>query len=107
MVTTVCLLSWVLATAQPAPPPAAGGRAGEPPARWEPVPGSPREAAASWLLAPKLAESQEVVYAGTFTEQAAGPNVQFSRSYRLESRLFVLSAAPEALDVAVLTVLKD
>ncbi len=101
MVTTLCLLSCVLAAAQPAPPPPVGGPS--------PRPGAPpREPAGGWLLAPRLGAAQELVYTGTFEEQAHGGAVQFKRSYRLENRVFVLEAAPQGpFDVAILTVLKD
>jgi hypothetical protein len=99
MVTTLCLLGCVLTAAQPAPlSPAARPQT--------PLPATPREAGTSWPLTPKLANAQELVYRGTFSEQAFG-NVQFSRSYRLETRVFVLGSAAEALDVAILTILRD
>lgn len=59
-----------------------------------------------WLLTPRLRRSQELVYGGTFTEEGRGGRVQFSRSYRLESRIFVLDTPPKGADVAVLTTLK-
>ncbi|MBI1915906.1 MAG: redoxin domain-containing protein [Planctomycetes bacterium] len=99
MVTTLCLLGCILTTAQPAPlPPTARPQT--------PLPTGPREAGTSWQLTPKLTNAQELVYRGSFSEQALG-SVQFSRSYRLETRVFVLGSTPEALDVAILTVLRD
>jgi peroxiredoxin len=59
-----------------------------------------------WLLVPRLQRSQELVYRGAFTEEGRGGRVQFSRSYRLETRLFVLDTPPNGADVAVLTLLK-
>jgi hypothetical protein len=86
---TLCLLGCVLAVAQL--PPAGVGRAA---------------ANGEWLLTPRLNEAQELVYRGTFSESACG-NVQFSREYRLENRVFVLESSPRGLDVAILTVLKE
>jgi hypothetical protein len=59
-----------------------------------------------WLLAPRLGRGQELVYRGSYAEQAAGQGVQFSRSYRLESRVFVLDTPPRSLEVALQTILK-
>jgi len=59
-----------------------------------------------WLLVPRLRRSQELVYGGTFTEEGRGGSVQFSRSYRLESRILVLDTPPNGAEVAVLTLLK-
>lgn len=93
MAPTLWLLGWVLATAQmPGPVP----------------PSSPPPVAVSatdWVLAPRLGRSQELVYRGTFQEKATGPGVEFDRSYRIESRLFVLDTPTRGYDVAVLTTL--
>jgi peroxiredoxin len=59
-----------------------------------------------WLLMPRLTRGQELVYRGTFTEEVRGPGVQFDRTYRLETRAFVLDAPARGLDVSFLTVLK-
>jgi peroxiredoxin len=59
-----------------------------------------------WLLVPRLHRSQELVYHGTFTEEGRGGRVQFSRSYRLETRILVLDTPPNGADLAVLTLLK-
>jgi peroxiredoxin len=48
----------------------------------------------------------ELVYRGTFTEESLGKGVQFSRSYRLDGRVFVLEATRSNRDVAFYTVLK-
>ncbi len=100
MVTTLCLLGCVLTTAQPAPLPLGTGPQA-------PLAAGPREAGISWQLTPKLGNAQELVYRGTFSEQAFGGRVQFNRSYRLETRVFVLESSPQALDVAILTMLRD
>ncbi len=59
-----------------------------------------------WLLVPRLSRSQELVYRGTFSEEARGGRVQFSRSYRIETRVFVLDTPPGGAEVALLTILK-
>jgi peroxiredoxin len=58
------------------------------------------------LLVPRLRRAQELVYRGTFTEEGHGSRVQFSRTYRLETRIFVLDTPPKGADLAVLTLLK-
>jgi peroxiredoxin len=95
MVATFYLLGCLLAPAQATAPPVSA-----------PLPSGSGSRAAEWALAPHLARSQELVYRGTFTEEASGGGVQFSRSYRLESRIFVLDTPPRGADVAVLTLLK-
>jgi peroxiredoxin len=47
-----------------------------------------------------------LVYKGTFTEEAIGKGIQFSRSYRLDSLVFVLETPPRGLDVAFYTTFK-
>jgi peroxiredoxin len=73
-------------------------------------PRSPERGASSfsgdWLLVPRLQRSQELVYRGVFTEEGRGGRVQFSRSYRLETRIFVLDTPPQGAEIAVLTLLK-
>lgn len=81
MVTTICLLTCALAT----------GQANNSP---------------DWLLSPRLNRGQELVYRGTIQEENLGRGVQFSRGYRLESRVFILESSPRGLDAALLTVLK-
>jgi peroxiredoxin len=61
---------------------------------------------AEWLLAPHLAQGQELVYRGTMYEEAHGQGVQFTRSYRLENRAFVLDRSAQGFEVAFYTVLK-
>jgi hypothetical protein len=60
-----------------------------------------------WLLAPRLGRAQEVVYRGTFTEQASGPRVQFDRSYRIDLRCFILDTPPHGAEAALLTTLRS
>ncbi|HEY7310503.1 MAG TPA: redoxin domain-containing protein [Gemmataceae bacterium] len=59
-----------------------------------------------WLLVPHLHRAQEMVYRGTFHEEGRGGRVQFSRSYRLETRIFVFDTPPKGAEVALLTTLK-
>ncbi|MGH7174472.1 MAG: peroxiredoxin family protein [Gemmataceae bacterium] len=59
-----------------------------------------------WLLLPRLSRGQELVYRGAYTEEGSGGRVQFSRSYRLETRILVLETPPQGADLAVLTLLK-
>lgn len=61
---------------------------------------------ADWALQPHLTRGLELVYRGTFTEEAKGQGVQFSRTYRMEARAFVLDVVPERADVAFLTTWK-
>jgi peroxiredoxin len=60
-------------------------------------------AKSDWVLAPRLTRGQELVYRGTFTEQATGARVQFQRAYRFETRFFVLDTPPRSVGLAVLT----
>jgi len=78
MVPTICLLTCALA-------------AGQPPDRGD------------WLLTPQLARGQELVYSGSFVEEALSPGVQFQRSYRIDSTVLVLDAKQDKFDLAVLT----
>jgi peroxiredoxin len=81
MVTTFCLLTCALATAQPAD-------------------------RSEWSLAPNLGRGQELIYTGTFTEKIAGRNTEFVRSYRLETSVFIFGATIRGMDAALLTVLE-
>jgi peroxiredoxin len=82
MLSTLCLFSSVLALAQP--------------------PG-----ALDSLVGLRPARGQEFVYAGTFTEEADDGGVHFARTYRLESRLFILEPQTRGTDVALYTVLRQ
>jgi peroxiredoxin len=59
----------------------------------------------SWVLTPQLVRGQELVYTGTYREEALSPGVQFQRHYKLETTLLVLGGSTRKWDVAVLTVL--
>jgi peroxiredoxin len=68
---------------------------------------SPSPAPADEPSGPHLGRAQELVYRGSFTEEALGTGVQFTRTYRLEERVFVLDATPKSADVAFLTLWKQ
>lgn len=68
--------------------------------------GQPAAEASEWQLLPRLSRGHELVYRGSFSEEATGPQVQFLRSYRLENRIFVLEASPQELEIASLTIWK-
>ncbi len=57
-------------------------------------------------LQPRLTHGQELLYRGTYTEEARGQGVLFSRVVKLETRAFVLDVLPQASAVAFLTVTK-
>ena len=84
MTATLCMLGCLLAPAQPGGPAVRG----------------------EWVIVPRLSKAQELVYRGAFTEEAAGGSVQFSRAFRVESRVFVLETPAQGADVAFLTTLK-
>jgi peroxiredoxin len=104
MVATFWLLGCVLASAQaPARPMA---------------PPSSTAVRGDWVLTPRLARGQELIYRGTFTEQAgtglgggstpAPPTrVQFQRAYRFETRFFVLDNPPRGVRLAAFSTLQD
>jgi peroxiredoxin len=78
MVTSLCLFTCALTLGQPQ---------GQP----------------GWQLAPRLFPGLELVYSGTYKEEALIPGVQFQRSYRLETTMLVLDGPANRWDVAVLT----
>src|SRR5262245_40858917 len=59
-----------------------------------------------WLLAPRLARGQELVYRGKYSEEAADKGVQFTRLYSMENRVFALDAPARGMDLVVFTVLR-
>jgi peroxiredoxin len=89
MVATIWLLGWILAPAQGFPRPTPPARGGD------------------QVLTPRLGRGQELVYRGTFSEQAAGARVQFQRAYRFETRCFVLDTPPRGVQLAVFTALQS
>ena len=56
-----------------------------------------------WRLAPQLVPGLELMYSGTYLEEALGPNVNYQRRYHLETVLFVLEAEPRRWDIAFMT----
>jgi peroxiredoxin len=82
MHTTLYLVASVLATAQAPVDPADGS------------------------LQPRLGRGQELLYRGSFTEEAKGQSVQFSHALKVETRVFVLDVMPQGTDVAFMTVCK-
>jgi hypothetical protein len=56
-------------------------------------------------LAPHLFPGLELVYSGTFSEEALIPGVKFERTYRLDATLFVLEGKPDQWQTAFLTAL--
>src|SRR5438876_743144 len=81
MIPTLCLISVALAPAQS-------------------VSGS------DWLLTPRWSRGQELVYQGTYLEEALGKSVQFTRSYHLHHRVFVLDKTPQGAELALFTTLR-
>lgn len=82
MGTTLCLLSCLLAVAQSA-------------------------VAAEWPLAPRLTQGQELVYSGSYTEEARGRGTQFSHTFRIENRVIILDTVGGEARAAFLTLLKS
>src|SRR5262249_46227803 len=99
MVASLCLLSGLLAPAQVRPP--------SPPGLSPLVERRAPAPAGDYLLTPRLNVGQELVYRGTFTEQSGAGQVQLNRTYRIETRAFVLEAGTRGVDLAVLTLLRD
>ncbi len=90
MLSSLCLLGCLLAPGQsPTPSPTA-----TPPGR------------ADWVVRPQLTAGQEFVYSGNYKEEAAG-SVQYSRGYRLETRVLVLDPPRPAIPVALFTVFRS
>jgi peroxiredoxin len=56
-----------------------------------------------WQLAPHLFPGLELVYSGSFSEEALIPGVKFERTYRLDSTLFVLESKQDGWQTAFLT----
>lgn len=67
---------------------------------------SAQAAGTNWLLTPRLNRALELVYRGSYTEEASGQAVQFTRHYRIESRIFVVDSTPLGADLMLFTVLK-
>ncbi|NBO90748.1 MAG: TlpA family protein disulfide reductase [Planctomycetia bacterium] len=84
MVATIWLLGCILVPAQPA-----------------------RSESADWTLAPRFERGVELVYRGSFAEQAAGDKVRFQRVFRFETRFLVLEASASGYELAGMTLLQD
>jgi hypothetical protein len=54
----------------------------------------------------RLARGQELVYQGTYLEQSLGRETRGTRTFHLESRVFVLNARTDGYDLAFYTILK-
>src|SRR5258708_25385648 len=81
MGTTMCLMSFLLAPAQPAE------RTG-------------------WPIVPRLSQGQELVYRGSYTEAETGSDEQVKRNHRVEIRVFVFDASARQTDLALFTILR-
>src|SRR5207253_9863976 len=57
-------------------------------------------------LTARPTRGQELVYRGTFTEEARSATAPDRRAYDFEARTFVLDAGPAKAEVAFLTVLR-
>lgn len=68
--------------------------------------GQAAPARGDWVMMPRLARGQELVYRGDYAEEVGGGHNRLRRDLRLELRVFVLDAPPRGADVALLTVLK-
>lgn len=64
-----------------------------------------QSASSDWLLAPRWSRGQEMVYQGAYLEESLGKGVQFTRSYQLQHRIFVLDKTPQGADLALFTTL--
>jgi len=58
------------------------------------------------VLIPRLERGQELVYRGTFHEEAARTGLRFSRNYEFEGRIFVLDRDAKGYDVAILSLMR-
>src|SRR6266851_2661204 len=56
---------------------------------------------------PHLVRSQELLYRGTYGEEDVGERTKYSRSYRVETHVFVLDANAKETELAFMTVLKS
>jgi hypothetical protein len=59
------------------------------------------------LVPPQLARGQELVYSGTYEEDARAGTVQSMHVYAIESRAFVVDSDARGSELALLTVLKS
>jgi peroxiredoxin len=62
---------------------------------------------AEWQITPRLARGEELLYRGSYTEETTGRGVQFTRTQKLETRVFIMDATPRGLDAAILSIVRD
>src|SRR2546421_8392827 len=78
----------------------------QPSGRPQPTPPASPPRPIEWNLSIQLERAQEMVYRGSFTEESNTGSVQYQRTYRVESRLFVLDVTPKMADLACMTTLR-
>jgi hypothetical protein len=59
-----------------------------------------------WQLTPRLGRGHELLYRGSFDEEVTGRGTRFKRTYRTETRVFILETPAQGYDVAFLTLVK-
>jgi peroxiredoxin len=67
---------------------------------------SPLRDAREGAPVPRLCRGTELLYRGTFVEEASSNGVQFTASYRLENRVLVMETEPRGAQVAFLTTVR-
>jgi peroxiredoxin len=55
----------------------------------------------------RLGRGQELIYRGTYAEETRGKGAEFSHSFLLETRVFVLESNYQGSDLALFTILRD
>jgi hypothetical protein len=78
----------------------------QPAGRPQPTPPAAPTRPVEWNLSVQLDRAQELIYRGSFTEESNTGSVQYQRSYRVESRLFVLDLTPKLTELACMTTLR-
>lgn len=68
---------------------------------------APATARSELVLTPRLGRGQELVYRGTFSQQASGTRVQYQRAYRFETRYLVMDVTARHVELAAMTSLRD
>jgi peroxiredoxin len=64
------------------------------------------EGTSEWLVVPRLSRGQELVYWGTYAEEALGRGAKFARHYQLETRVLVQETHSDGAQVALFTAVK-
>jgi hypothetical protein len=62
---------------------------------------------AEWVLSPRLSPGLELAYSGDLIEESLLPNVQFQRTWRVESTVLVLEGNGKSWDLAIMTVIRQ